>query len=137
MNLDELKLTEKRKQICERLCFENSDDILSYYPFKYEMFSEVHYEDFKEGTNVCFKGELISSPSTFRKGRLATTRFKVLYEEEVILVTIFNRPWVNNVGSNEEITIIGKYMGNNNTIADLLNSKLREALETFRQELGS
>ena len=117
MNLDELKLTEKRKQICERLGFENSDDILSYYPFKYEMFNEVHYEDFKEGSNVCFKGVLISSPSTFRKGHLATTRFKILYEEEEILVTIFNRPWVNNVGSNEEITIIGKYMGNNKVTA--------------------
>jgi len=117
MDLDELKLTDKRKSICERLNLNNSDDILSYYPFRYEMFNEVHYCDFKENNDVCFKGELISSPSTFRKGRLAMTRFKVLYEEEVILVTIFNRPWVNNVRSNETITIIGKYMGNNKVTA--------------------
>ena len=123
MNINQLKLTEKRLQICERLGFETSEDILSYYPFKYEMFSEVHYRDFKEGSNVCFKGELISSPSTFRKGRLATTRFKVLYEEEVILVTIFNRPWINNVGSNQTITIIGKYMGNNKVTASNYFSK--------------
>ncbi|MBP5279858.1 MAG: ATP-dependent DNA helicase RecG, partial [Erysipelotrichaceae bacterium] len=117
MNLDELKLTDKRRQICERLGLQNSEEILNYYPFKYESYSEVHYQDFKEGSNVCFKGELISSPSTFRKGRLAMTRFKVLYEEEVLLVTIFNRPWVNNVHSNETITIIGKYMGNNKVTA--------------------
>ena len=123
MNINQLKLTEKRLQICERFGFETSEDILSYYPFKYEMFNEVHYTDFKEGSNVCFKGELISSPSTFRKGRLATTRFKVLYEEEVILVTIFNRPWINNVGSNQTITIIGKYMGNNKVTASNYFSK--------------
>ena len=117
MNIDELKLTDKRRQICERLGLETSEDILSYYPFKYEMFKEVHYADFKEGSNVCFRGELISSPSTFRKGRLATTRFKVLYEEEVLLITIFNRPWVNNVSSSETITIIGRYMGNNKVTA--------------------
>ncbi|MBO7677285.1 MAG: ATP-dependent DNA helicase RecG, partial [Erysipelotrichaceae bacterium] len=117
MNLDELKLTDKRRQICERLGLQNSEEILNYYPFKYESYSEVHYQDFKEGSNICFKGELISSPSTFRKGRLAMTRFKVLYEEEVLLVTIFNRPWVNNVHSNETITIIGKYMGNNKITA--------------------
>ena len=117
MNLDELKLTDKRRQICERLGLQSSEEILNYYPFKYESYSEVHYQDFKEGSNVCFKGELISSPSTFRKGRLAMTRFKVLYEEEVLLVTIFNRPWVNNVHSNETITIIGKYMGNNKVTA--------------------
>ena len=117
MNLDELKLTDKRKAICQRLDLNNSDEILSYYPFRYEMFNEVHYSDFKINSNVCFKGELISSPSTFRKGKLATTRFKVLYEEEVILVTIFNRPWVNNVRSNETITITGRYMGNNKVTA--------------------
>ena len=47
MDLDELKLTDKRKSICERLNLNNSDDILSYYPFRYEMFNEVHYCDFK------------------------------------------------------------------------------------------
>ena len=117
MKIDELKLTEKRKIICERLGFETSEEILNYYPFKYEEYDEVHYSDFKSGSAVCFRAEMISSPSTFRKGRLATTRFKVLYEEEEILVTIFNRPWVNNVGSNQSITIIGKYMGNNKVTA--------------------
>ena len=117
MTIEELKLTDKRKQICERLSLETSDDILSYYPFRYEEYTEVKYADFKEGSNVCFSGELISYPSTFRKGRLSTTRFKVLYEEEIIMVTIFNRPWVSNVKMNETITIIGKYMGSNKVTA--------------------
>ena len=117
MSIDELKLTDKRKQICEKLSLETVDDILNYYPFRYEEYSEVKYSDFVIGGNVCFKGELISYPSTFRKGRLSTTRFKVLYEEEVINVTIFNRPWISNVKTNEYVTIVGKYMGNNKVTA--------------------
>ena len=34
-----LKLTDKRKLICERLSFKNSRDILSYYPYRYEEYN--------------------------------------------------------------------------------------------------
>lgn len=116
MNLDELKLTDKRKLICQRLDLNNSDDILHYYPFKYEQYIYTHYDDFKAGEKVVFDGELISYPSTFRfRGNLSKTTFKVLFEEEVINVTIFNRPWVKT--NNNKIVIIGKYEGNNKVTA--------------------
>ena len=117
MDLDKLKLTAKRKEICERLDLNDSKQILSYYPFRYEEYESVPYENFKVGSQVCFVGELVSYPSTFRKGRLSTTRFKVLYQDEIISVTIFNRPWIKNVGVNESITVIGKYDGNNKVTA--------------------
>jgi len=117
MDLNQLKLTPKRKEICEKLNLNDSNDILSYYPFRYEEYEKVAYKDFKIGSQVCFVGELVSYPSTFRKGRLSTTRFKVLYDDEIISVTIFNRPWIKNVGMNEDITVIGKYDGNNKVTA--------------------
>ncbi len=117
MDLNQLKLTLKRKEICEKLNLNDSNDILSYYPFRYEEYEKVAYKDFKIGSQVCFVGELVSYPSTFRKGRLSTTRFKVLYDDEIISVTIFNRPWIKNVGMNEDITVIGKYDGNNKVTA--------------------
>ena len=117
MDLEDLKLTPKRKEICERLELHDSSDILSYYPYKYEEFISVHYDDFRIGAQVCFAGELVSYPSTFRKGRLATTRFKVLYEEEVLTVTIFNRPWIRNLEANQKVTIIGRYDGANKVTA--------------------
>lgn len=117
MDLNQLKLTPKRKEICEKLDLNSSNDILSYYPFRYEEYEKVAYKDFKIGSQVCFVGELVSYPSTFRKGRLSTTRFKVLYDDEIISVTIFNRPWIKNVGMNEDITVIGKYDGNNKVTA--------------------
>ena len=117
MNLEELKLTPKRKEICERLELKDSSDILSYYPYKYDEFVPVHYRDFHVGAQVCFSGELVNYPSTFRRGRLSTTRFKVLYEEEILSVTIFNRPWIRNLEANQRLTIIGRYDGANKVTA--------------------
>ncbi len=117
MELSQLKLTDKRIEICKRLDLKDSDEILHYYPFKYEQNILTHYSDFKEGERVVFQGELISYPSTFRfKGKLSKTSFKVLYEEEEINVTIFNRPWIKT-DNNHNITIIGKYEGRNKVTA--------------------
>ncbi len=122
MDLNELKLTDKRKSICQRLGLNSSDDILRYYPFKYEQYTYTHYRDFRMGERVVFDGELISYPSTFRfRGNLSKTTFKVLFEEEVINVTIFNRPWVKT--SNGKIVVIGKYDGNNKVTATNFYSK--------------
>ncbi|MBR5342089.1 MAG: ATP-dependent DNA helicase RecG [Erysipelotrichaceae bacterium] len=117
MDLSELKLTPKRKEICERLSLENSEDIISYYPFRYEAYEKTAYKDFKVGSQVCFVGELASYPSTFRRGKISTSRFKVLYEDEIINVTIFNRPWIRNLNENQLLTVIGKYDGNNKVTA--------------------
>ena len=123
MDLKELKLTEKRKEICEKLGLNNSEDIITYYPFRYEEYEKVPYSQFKIGTQVCFVGELASYPSTFRRGNLSTTRFKVLYDDEILSVTIFNRPWIRNLKMNETLTVIGKYEGNNKVTASNYYSK--------------
>ena len=44
MKLEELKLTDKRMNICKRLDLKDSDDILHYYPFKYEEYILTHYK---------------------------------------------------------------------------------------------
>ena len=122
MELSKLKLTDKRLEICRRLDLKDSDDILRYYPFKYERNVLTHYEDFIEGERVVFEGELISYPNTFRfRGKLSRTTFKVLYEEEEITVTIFNRPWIKS--NNNKIAIIGRYEGKNKVTASNFYTK--------------
>lgn len=118
MDLASLKLTDKRKEICKRLELNDSDDILRYYPFKYENNFLTHYDDFKVGERVLFEGELLSYPSTFRFRRnMSRTTFRVLYEEEEIVVNIFNRPWIKGLSINSKIVIVGKYDGNNKVTA--------------------
>ena len=52
MDLKELKLTTKRTEICNRLDLKDSNDILTYYPFKYDNLVVTHYKDFVIGQNV-------------------------------------------------------------------------------------
>lgn len=117
MEIKDLKLTDKRKLICEKLGLYSSDDILNYYPYRYETYEKVPYEKWIPGREITFTGSVASYPSTFRKGRLATSRFKMLVDEEIIYVTIFNRPWINNLHEEDEITVVGKYDGNNKVTA--------------------
>ena len=117
MNLDELKLTDRRRQICKRFGFNDSRDILSYYPYKYDEYEITPYSCFRQGNQVVFEAEVISAPTTFRKGRLTISRFKVLYEDNELLITIFNRPWIRGLDINRKVTIIGKYDGSNKVTA--------------------
>lgn len=116
MDLKQLKLTEKRTLICEKLGLHNSDEILNYYPMKYDQLVPVHYADFKEGETVTFEGSLLTYPSTFR-GRVITTRFRVDYEDEELLITIFNRPWLRGLSIGQNIVITGTYDGNGRVTA--------------------
>lgn len=118
MELNELRLTDKRKLICQKLDLNNSDDILRYYPYKYENYSITHYKDFKVNERVFFEGELLNRPTTFNFRRnLSKTTFKVLYEEEEIIVTIFNRPWFKGNNAGDKIIVLGKYEDNNKVTA--------------------
>ena len=117
MELSQIKLTDKRKQICERFGFNNSNDILSFYPFRYEEYEITPYDSFVEGSQVVFEAEVISAPTTFRKGSLSISRFKVLLDDNELLITIFNRPWIRNIHINDRVTIIGKYDGFNKVTA--------------------
>ena len=118
MNLNELKLTDRRKEICRRLNLNDSHDILHYYPYRYENYQLTPYKSFREGMNVFFEAELLTSPYVYRYGnKRSVTKFKVLFEEEEIFVTIYNRPWVNNLRIGSKIIIHGKYEGKNNVTA--------------------
>ena len=125
MNIEQLKLTPKRKQICERYEFIDSNDILSFYPFKYEEYELTPYDSFVEGNQVVFEAEVLTNPTLFRKGKLSISKIKVLFEDNEILVTIFNRPWIRNLNINDHITIIGKYDGANKVTA--FNYYLKDA----------
>ena len=55
---------------------------------------------------VWFEGEVVQLPRSWRKGRLVTTTFQVRAQEQILTITIFNRPWqrvklksnINNTG---------------------------------------
>lgn len=109
--------TPKRLETLERLHIQNSEQLLSYYPTRYDVLCTKPIEQWKLKEKVTFQAEVISRVSTFRKGKFVTSSFQVMHDDSVIKITIFNRPWVNKLQMNQLLTITGIYMGNHKVTA--------------------
>ena len=107
-----LKLTSKRVQILHELGLYTTDDLLMYYPYRYEVITTSAFSDWKIKDKVWFEGEVVQLPRSWRKGRLVTTTFQVRFQEQILTVTIFNRPWAKSLNLNQILTIQGVYQGN-------------------------
>ena len=107
-----LKLTSKRVQILHELGLYTTDDLLMYYPYRYEVITTSAFSDWKIKDKVWFEGEVVQLPRSWRKGRLVTTTFQVRSQEQILTITIFNRPWAKSLNLNQILTIQGVYQGN-------------------------
>lgn len=113
MDLKEIKVTPKKKEILNSMGIDSVEDLLTHYPFRYEENVVKPFDEWEKEGKVFFEGLIISSPRLSRFGyKKSVTRFKVLYDEEEIDLTLFNRPWIQNFKVNSKITISGKYEGN-------------------------
>lgn len=128
--LETLKLTQRRMEIIKELGLNETEDVLRYYPVKYEEYNLMKYDDFKVGERVVFKGEILTTPSTYRyNSRQSITRFRVLVDDEELYLSIFNRPWAKTLKINDVIIVVGKYDGNNRvTVLNYFDEKREDML---------
>ncbi len=109
--------TQKRLETLERLHIQNSEQLLSYYPSRYDVLCTKQIEQWKIKEKITFQAEVISRVSTFRRGKFVTSSFQVMHDDSIIKITIFNRPWANQLQVNQILTITGIYMGNHKVTA--------------------
>ena len=91
----------------------NVDDLINYYPYRYEILKKSNLED----GYVVVKGIVESIPviNFFKGGN--RLRFKALIDDKILNIIIFGRAFIkNNLIIGKEITIIGKYDKLKNTI---------------------
>ncbi|MBF1113270.1 MAG: ATP-dependent DNA helicase RecG [Solobacterium sp.] len=118
-----LKLTSKRLEVLHRLGLFTTDDLLMYYPYRYEAITTSAFSDWKIKDKVWFEGEVVQLPRSWRKGRLVTTTFQVRFQEQILTITIFNRPWAKSLNLNQILTIQGVYQGNSKVTAISYDTK--------------
>ncbi len=123
LTFKEMKISPKKSEMLERLGLKNSDDVLGYYPFRYEHLEIVPYEQWKIKDRVVFEARMISSVKNVRFGSRVMSRFDVENEENIFHITIFNRPWTNQFKLGQIVTIIGKYEGADKVTALQMNGK--------------
>ena len=118
-----LKLTSKRIEVLHRLDLFTTDDLLMYYPYRYEAITTSAFSDWKIKDKVWFEGEVVQLPRSWRKGRVVTTTFQVRSQEQILTKTIFNRPWAKSLNLNQILTIQGVYQGNSKVTAISYDTK--------------
>ena len=115
MNINNLKLTKPQLNLLAKLDLKSIDDILVFYPFRYEVIDDVDFRMWQIGDKVNFEGIITSQIKTSYYGNKQNySKFNVESKDNVFTCTIFNRPWVKSLKVGQHIFIHGKYENHNN-----------------------
>lgn len=133
MELKALRISDKKIEILNNMNIFQAEDLLTYYPFRYEVSEFIPRKDWQKDMKICMEAMIITHAKVIRfRGKQSITRFKVVFEEEEFDVSIFNRPWVSAFEVGKTISIFGKYEGGSRITAMTYNFKpLKEQLGIF------
>lgn len=102
---------EKRAANLNQLGIYTIEDLLSYYPFRYEDIQEKEFSEIQDQEKVTLKGLVVSPAVVSRYGYKKTRlNFRMMQNHAVINVTLFNQPYLKDkIVLSEEIAVYGKW----------------------------
>ena len=129
MNLQNIKgIGDKTIKSLNKLNIYNIDDLVNYYPFRYQNYNIKKLSSVSNNENCTIIAAVESNPQVFYfKKNFNRLSFKVLSDNLLINVTIFNRAFLkNNIKIGEKITLIGKFekLKNNFVASDIKLDKI-------------
>lgn len=101
----------KRVADLATLNIDTIEDLLTYYPSRYDEFTPTDLATAKDKQKITLKGTIVSEPLFTRFGyhrnRLS---FRIRVGQQVVLVTFFNQPYVKKqVELDRQVTVMGKW----------------------------
>lgn len=101
----------KMKENLETLGIQTIEDLLTYYPFRYQDFNVKSIREIQDQEQVVIEGLVLSEPVVsyygYRKNRL---NFRMMQENAAISVTFFNQPYLaKQVTQGEDLAVFGKW----------------------------
>ena len=111
MTLENIKgLGPKNLQLINKLGIYTIDDLINFYPFRYDVIERSNVDELNDGDKIIIDGIIESVPSIFYFGkRRDKMSFKLNTGENIFRVDIYNRGFLKSklkIGTN--ITVIGK-----------------------------
>lgn len=96
----------------------NINDLLTYYPYRYNVYNPSTIENAKENEEIVINGTIASFPKlSYIKKNLNILSFNLNTSSKLIKVTIFNRSFIKQeIVIGKTITVIGKYNSKTNTL---------------------
>ncbi|WP_203638702.1 ATP-dependent DNA helicase RecG [Levilactobacillus wangkuiensis] len=112
----------KRVQALKSLDIENINDLLTYFPFRYEDLQAKDPAELTDQAKVTLKGTVAGAPVLTRFGRKKNRlNFRLLLDEHTVIpVTFFNQPWLKDkleVGN--EIVVYGRFDAKRQSLAGM------------------
>lgn len=101
----------KRAENLKELGIQTIEDLLTYYPFRYEDIQEKELNDIQDQEKVTLKGLVVSEPVVSRYGyKKSRLMFRMMQDHAVINVSFFNQPYLKDkIVMSEEIAVYGKW----------------------------
>ena len=129
MDLQNIKgIGDKTIKSLNKLNIYNIDDLVNYYPFRYQTYNIKKLSSVSNNENCTIIATVESNPQVFYfKKNFNRLSFKALSDNLLINVTIFNRAFLkNNIKIVEEITLIVKFekLKNNFVASDIKLDKI-------------
>lgn len=105
-------------------------DLLSYYPYRYQIYKINNINDVKSNENVIIEGIVDSVPIVrFFSAKKNILSFRLYTSNKLINVSIYNRAFMKrNITPGKTITILGKYDEKKNTLIanNIILSKIED-----------
>ena len=101
----------KRADSLASLGIQTIEDLLTYYPFRYEDIQERNLNEILDQEKVTLKGLVVSPPVMSRFGsKKNRLQFRMMQDHAVFNVSFFNQPYLKDkVILSEEIAVYGKW----------------------------
>lgn len=102
---------EKRQQVLASLGIFTIEDLLTYYPFRYEDIQERNLLEINDQEKVTLKGVVVSPAVVSRFGyKKSRLQFRMMQDHAVFAVSFFNQVYLKDkVEVGEEIAVYGKW----------------------------
>lgn len=108
----------KTKELLNKLKIYNGDDLLNYYPYRYDIIKRSDMSILNDGDKIVMDGIIEGQPTIiFVNKNLKKIIFRINTGRSILNITLYNRVHLyQELKSGKEVTIIGKYNKLKNTI---------------------
>lgn len=107
--MERLRISAKKQVILQQLNITSIQDLLQYYPRRYNNIELVPFEMWQNDDDVCFEGKILTRPiSRFTKSNKTMQTAVVLWQGHEIKIVLFNQPWFVNSKVGTVFSFFGK-----------------------------
>ena len=101
----------------------NIEDLVTYYPYRYEIIKRSDLNSINDGDKVIIDGIIETIPNVNYYGkRKNSMSFRINTGTRILVITIYNRAFLKNkIKVGNSIIVRGKYVGFNKIIASDIN----------------